>query len=241
MDQFLYDLLVFFAPAFLLGILHTAIPCEDKAIFFFWSFGISKTPKRSLFILTFYGFGVICSNMIIAITGILITHSPRLIIPDFRLDSYLFSFFGALTSLIAAIVLFFVINYSNYTDKIHNRFKDEISKLNWEKNRTPFLFGMLVGLAPCVFEFFIYANVITLSLSYDIYMGVIYVFYFWLGTFTGLFLIALAKMGTSQIFHPNKKQKKTIFILMIFIIIVFNIVVLIASLFRINIYPPLNA
>ncbi|MBN1803559.1 MAG: sulfite exporter TauE/SafE family protein [Candidatus Lokiarchaeota archaeon] len=241
MDQFLYDLLVFFAPAFLLGILHTAIPCEDKAIFFFWSFGISKTPKKSLFILSFYGFGVMSSNMAIAIIGILITHSPRLLVPDFSLDPYQFSFLGGLTSLIAAIILFFVINYSNYTEKIHSRFKNEISKLHWDKNRTPFLFGMVVGFAPCIFEFFIYANVITLSLSYDIFMGIIYLFYFWLGTFTGLFLIALAKMGTSQIFHPNIKQKKTIFIIMIFIIIVFNIIVIIASLFRINIYPSFNS
>ena len=64
-------LFLIFAPAFLLGILHTLIPCEDKAIFFFWSFGISKTPKKSFFILLVYGLGLMSSNLIIAV-GLLI-------------------------------------------------------------------------------------------------------------------------------------------------------------------------
>ena len=63
-EFYLPPLLVIFAPAFTLGILHTAIPCEDKAIFFFWSFGISKTPLRSILILVLYGLGLISSNLI---------------------------------------------------------------------------------------------------------------------------------------------------------------------------------
>jgi len=55
-------LLVVFAPAFTLGFLHTAIPCEDKAIFFFWSFGISKTPSKSISILVLYGLGLMSSK-----------------------------------------------------------------------------------------------------------------------------------------------------------------------------------
>ncbi|GAH82460.1 unnamed protein product, partial [marine sediment metagenome] len=63
-------------PAFLLGILHTLIPCEDKAIFFFWSFGIAKTPKKSIYILMLYGLGLITSNMIIASVTVFITQLP---------------------------------------------------------------------------------------------------------------------------------------------------------------------
>ncbi|MFX1237424.1 MAG: sulfite exporter TauE/SafE family protein, partial [Promethearchaeota archaeon] len=209
----------------------------DKAIFFFWSFGISKTSKRSLFIICFYGFGLLTSNLLISTMGIIISHSPRLFIPDFTFDAYQLSFYGALTSLIAAGILFLVILYSSYTQKIHSKFNDVIARLNWEKNRTPFLFGILVGLAPCVFEIFVYAKVLEFSFLHDPLWGLVYMFYFWLGTFIGLFFIGLAEMGTSQFFHPNKKQKKTIFILMIMIIVAFNIVVIIASLLKINIYP----
>ena len=100
MHQFIYDLIVFFGPAFLLGFLHTFIPCEDKAIFFFWSFGISKKPKRSVLILVLYGLGIMGANLIITVITVGISLTPRLVIPGLIIDPYLLNFIGGFTSVI---------------------------------------------------------------------------------------------------------------------------------------------
>ena len=239
MQQFIYDFIVLFSPAFLMGFLHTFIPCEDKAIFFFWSFGISKKPNRSVLILVLYGLGLMGANLIITIITVGISLTPRLVIPGFTIDPYLLSFLGALTSAIAAVILIIFITHSNYTQKIHSKYKDEIVRLNWEKLRTPFLFGIIVGFAPCIFEFFIYYKCLTLALTYDFFWVIMYMFYFSLGTFIGLFPLALAKHGTSQIRSPGEQKRSIVYLIMILVIIVFNIVIMIVSLFKVNIFPGL--
>jgi len=75
------------------------------------------------------------------------------------------------------------------------------------------------------------------SLSFGFIEGVLVVFYFSLGTFLGLFPLALAKYGTSQIVKSKKNRKNTVFVLMILIIIVFNAVVMILSFFKISVFP----
>lgn len=239
MYQFIYDLIVLFAPAFLYGFLHTFIPCEDKAIFFFWSFGISKKPKRSVLILVLYGLGLMGANLIITIITVGISLTPRLVIPGYTIDPYLLSFLGALTSAIAAVLLFIFITQSNYPQKIHSRYKDEIVRLNWEKMRTPFVFGIIVGFAPCIFEFFIYYKCLTLALTYDFFWVIMYMFYFSLGTFTGLFPLALAKHGTSQIKSVGEEKRSVVYLIMILVIIIFNIIIMFVSLFKVNIFPVL--
>jgi len=233
-------LLLIFAPAFLLGILHTFIPCEDKAIFFFWSFGISKTPKKSVFILMLYGLGLISSNMIIAIGTILISFIPQVLIPGIIPESYTINFFGALSSMFAGFILLFFITRKGYTP--HSKYKDEIFQFNWEKKKTPYLFGILAGFAPCIFEFIIYSQCLTFSLGGGLGFidGIFTVFYFSLGTFIGLFPLALAKHGTSQIIKSKERQKNWILIFMILIIIVFNAVVMILSFLRIRVFPEVH-
>ena len=211
MQQFIYDLIIHFAPAFLIGLLHTAIPCEDKAIFFFWSFGISKNSKKSVLLLFLYGLGLMFSNLLIMIIVSAISLTPQLVVSGFEFDPYILSFLGALTSTIAAVILFFLITRSNYAQKIHSKYKDAIINLNWEKYRTPFLFGFLVGFAPCIFEHFIYSQGIILTTTKGFLMGPLYVFYFCCGTFLGLILIALIKHGTSRFIKPNEERNNTIF------------------------------
>ena len=229
------EYLIIFMPAFLLGILHTAIPCEDKAIFFFWSFGIAKTPKKSISILALYGLGLICANMIIASITVLVTQIPRFVFPAFSPDYYLINFFGALTSLLAGIVILFFLTKRDYMP--HSRYSQEISTLEWEKKKTPYFFGILAGFAPCIFELIIYSQSFQFSLGYGFIEGLLVVFYFSLGTFVGLFPLALAKYGTSQMVKPNIKSRKAIFYLMILIIIAFNILVMFLSLLRISVFP----
>lgn len=233
-------LLVVFIPAFLLGILHTIIPCEDKAIFFFWSFGISRTPGKSLLILILYGLGLITSNMIIAFGIISVTLIPHIFFPDVIPKPYTINFFGAITSMIVAFILLFFILRRDYSP--HSRHKEEIPQFNWEKKKTPYLFGILAGFAPCIFEFIIYSQCFQYSLSggFGFIDAFFTVFYFSLGTFIGLFPLALAKHGTSQIIGSSEIKTDWILVLMILIILIFNFVVLILSALRIPIFPEVN-
>jgi len=229
------EYIIIFMPAFLLGILHTAIPCEDKAIFFFWSFGIAKTPTKSIYILALYGLGLICANMIIASVTVLITQVLRFVFPAFTPNPYIINFFGAFTSMIAGIAILFFLTRRDYTP--HSRYSKEISTLDWELKKTPFFFGVLAGFAPCIFELIIYSQSFQFSLGYGFLEGLLVVFYFSIGTFVGLFPLALAKYGTSQMVKPNIKRRKVIFYLMILIIIAFNSVVMILSFLRISVFP----
>lgn len=233
-------LLVVFAPAFLLGILHTALPCEDKAIFFFWSFGISKTPARSLFTLILYGFGLMCANLIIATGTILISFIPQILLPGIIPDPPTINFYGAVGSMIAGFILLFYIIRRGYYP--HSKQKDEISQLNWEKKRTPYLFGVLAGFAPCIFELIIFTQCLQYSLGGGLGFidGIFTVFYFSLGTFIGLFPLALAKHGTAQIIHAKDSKRNGILIMMIIIIILFNSVVMILSILGIHVFPPVE-
>ena len=230
-------LLLIFVPAFTLGILHTAIPCEDKAIFFFWSYGISKTPKRSIFILVLYGLGLMTSNLLIAIGTVFISFIPHLIIPGIKLESTYVNFFGAVVSMFAGIILLFVITRKGYTP--HSKHKDEIFQFDWEKKKTPYLFGLLAGFAPCIFELLIYSQCLTYSLrgGTGFVDGIFVVFYFSLGTFIGLFPLAAAKHGTSQILKTKDTKRNWILISMILIIVIFNTIVMILSFLEIPVFP----
>ena len=232
------EYLIIFLPAFLLGIFHTAIPCEDKAIFFFWSFGIAKNPKKSVLILILYGVGLITSNLIIASGTIFVSLIPRIVIPGLIPDKFMINFFGAFTSMFAGIFLLFFITRRDYMP--HSKYSKTISTLNWERNKTPYLFGILAGFAPCIFELIIYTQCLQFSLGYGFIEGFLVVLYFSLGTFVGLFPLALAKHGTSQIVKPKDSRRNIIFYIMISIIIIFNTVVMILSFLQISVFPVQN-
>ncbi len=233
----LAPLLFVFVPAFTLGILHTLIPCEDKAIFFFWSFGISKTPKKSIFILMLYGLGLMSANLIIATGTIVISFIPQFLFPGIPADQFSISFFGAVTSMFAGFVLLFFIIWKGYMP--HSKHKDEIDKFNWEKKKTPYLFGILAGFPPCIFELLIYSWCLQWSLQGGLGFidGIFTVLYFSLGTFIGLFPLALVKHGTSQIRKTKQKERRGVLISMILIIVIFNATVMILSFLQIPIFP----
>ena len=237
-EFYLPPLLVVFAPAFTLGFLHTAIPCEDKAIFFFWSFGISKTPLRSVLILVLYGLGLMSSNLIIAFITVAISLLPQIFIPGIIPDDFTINFFGAVVSMFAGIILLFFIMRRKYTP--HSKYKDELSELNWEKKKTPYLFGILAGFAPCILELLIYSQCLQYSLSGIFIDGIFIVFYFSLGTFVGLFPLALAKHGTSQILKTRESKPNRVLLIMILIIILFNAAVMILSFLRIRVFPEVS-
>jgi sulfite exporter TauE/SafE len=222
-------------PAFLLGVCHTLIPCEDKAIFFFWSFGIAKTPKKSIYILMLYGLGLITSNMIIASVTVFITQVPRFIIPGFTPDPVIINFFGAFTSMFAGIFFLFFVTRRDYLP--HSKYFKDITNLDWELKKTPYVFGIIAGFAPCIFELIIYSQAFQLSLGYGFIEGLLVVFYFSIGTFVGLFPLALAKQGTSLIVKPKERRKNTIYYIMLLIIIIFNTTVMVLSFLGVSVFP----
>lgn len=237
-EFYLPPLLVIFVPAFTLGFLHTAIPCEDKAIFFFWSFGISKTPLKSILILVLYGLGLMSSNLIIASFTVFISLLPQIFIPDIIPDDFTINFFGAIVSMFAGIIILFFITRRKYMP--HSKYRDELSQWNWEKKKTPYFFGILAGFAPCIFELLIYSQCLQYSLSGIFIDGIFIVFYFSLGTFVGLFPLALAKHGTSQILKAREPKTNRILLIMISIIILFNATVMILSFLRIRVFPDVS-
>jgi len=243
MEQYLFlsEYYLIFLPAFLLGLLHTAMPCEDKAIFCFWSFGVAKERGKSLLVLILYGLGLMTANLLIAVITILISLIPLILIPGFVSDPYAINFFGALSSTFVAIFFLFFITRKDYFP--HSRFNaDKWEQINWEKRRTPYIFGTLAGFPPCLFELFIYSQCLIISLSYGFLEAFFTVFYFSLGTFVGLFPLAVAKQGFETQLTANTKEKNLlkrnkIFIIMIMIVIVSNLFIMILSFLRISTFP----
>lgn len=239
LDFYLPPLLVVFVPAFTLGFLHTIIPCEDKAIFIFWSLGISKTPQKSILILILYGLGLMSANLIIAIGTVLVSFIPQIFLPQIiPKEPYVINFFGALISMFAGIILLFFITRKGYVP--HSKQKDEIAQFNWEKKKTPYLFGIVAGFPPCIFELIIYTSCFQWSLQggFGFVDGIFTVFYFSLGTFIGLFPLAIAKQGTTQFIKSKDiKKKNLVLIFMIFIVIIFNLIVMILSFLQIRVFP----
>ncbi|MBY9007757.1 MAG: sulfite exporter TauE/SafE family protein [Candidatus Lokiarchaeota archaeon] len=238
-NQIIWDplfLTVLFS-ALALGILHTILPCEDKAIFLFWSLGISKSPKKSVLILVLYGLGLISANLIIAMFSIMITNIPLALL-NFTPDPHAFNLFGAISSLIAATFLLLLIYRGTYIPHAHQTNGQLPHKFNWSSLKTPFIFGNLAGFAPCIFEFFIYSKAIELSISRHFLGGIAYVLFFSIGTFIGLFPLALAKLGTSQIIKRKKDSKYRITYAMTSLIILFNVIIIILSLMNIILVIP---
>ncbi|TFG22417.1 MAG: hypothetical protein EU529_10500 [Promethearchaeota archaeon] len=236
---------IIFLPAFLLGLLHTVMPCEDKALFCFYSFGVTKDPKSSFFILTLYGLGLMTANLTIAIISILVILIPLILLPSVVLDPHAITFFGAFSSTFVAITFLFFITRKEYFP--HSKYKDSIMNLDWNKRRTPYIFGLLAGFPPCLFELYIYSQCLIFSLSYGWLEGFFTVFYFSLGTLIGLFPLALAKR-TAETIKPfpketktkmegsEKTKKNTIYVIMLLIIIGVNIIIMVLSFLEINLF-----
>jgi sulfite exporter TauE/SafE len=151
-------------------------------------------------------------------------------------DSPSINFFGAFSSSIAAFIILIFILRTDYAP--HSKFKESsLINLDWEKNRTSYLFGILCGFAPCIFEVIIYSQCLQYTLSSGFIEGLLIVFYFSLGTFVGLFPLALVKQGTSRFVKQKRNPRRNkIMIAMLGIIIGFNIIVMIFSYFRIDFF-----
>ncbi|MHA1340270.1 MAG: sulfite exporter TauE/SafE family protein [Promethearchaeota archaeon] len=192
-----------FWPGFVLGILHTLMPCEDKAIFFFYTFGTSRDIKQAFKILTSYGLGLLLSNLaigtIVSFGGIIFG----------SLDQHFNNGLGAIAMIVSAIIMLIQIRKRQFNP--HSQQSFEITE-EFQKNKgifktkTALFLGILAGVPPCVFEFAVYSQALAFSASSGVINGIATVFFFGIGTWIGLF--PLAVFGLIGPFARNQLVKR---------------------------------
>jgi sulfite exporter TauE/SafE len=188
-------ILVFWTGIFL-GILHTIMPCEDKAIFCFYAFGVSRDWKQAFRILNLYGLGLFLMNFII---GVIISYFAAAVGTFFRtiINPYIFNMVGAASLIISGIVMIAQLHKNRYYPHI-----DQLQELGENlpnlrsRKRTAFLLGLLAGIPPCIFEIAIYLQAINISVIYGWGNGALVLFFFGIGTWLGL--IPLAVLGSAS-------------------------------------------
>ena len=186
----LQSILVFW-PSFIFGILHTIMPCEDKAIFIFYSFGVSRDTKHAMKILTLYGSGLFSANMLI---GTILSVSASFLGPILQqaVDRFLWNALSASSLIISGVYIIFALyrnKYFPHKDQVKD-ITDGLPSLR-RKMRTAFILGWLAGVPPCIFELGIYTYAMGISLIYGWLNGVVSILFFGIGTFIGLFPLAL--------------------------------------------------
>ncbi|MCP4760889.1 MAG: sulfite exporter TauE/SafE family protein [archaeon] len=184
------------------GLLHTFMPCEDKTIFALYTFGVSRDSKESFNILSFYGIGLLCANMII---GSIVSISGTLLFAG--IDPITLNGFAALSIIISGIYLMIQSFRKEY--KPHSEQNKEITETfqmrqGRFRKRTAFLLGLLAGIPPCVFEIIIY-NMAGISQGID---GIVIVLSFAIGTWIGLYGLGILGLGTWRVVH-NRIETQT--------------------------------
>ena len=181
-----------FWPSFIFGILHTLMPCEDKAIFVFYSFGVSKDSKQAFKILNLYGSGLFSANVFI---GFIVSVLAAVIGPYLQLyvDRFVWNLLSGVSLMVAGFIIIFAIVKNKYFPH-SEQMQDIATGLSTlrQKKRTAFFLGILAGLPPCLFELAIYSYAISISLIYGWLNGVVAVMFFGIGTWVGLFPLAIA-------------------------------------------------
>ncbi|MHA1766153.1 MAG: urease accessory protein UreH domain-containing protein [Promethearchaeota archaeon] len=179
---------------FFLGILHTIMPCEDKFIFCFYAFGVSRDWKQAFRIVNFYGFGLFLTNFIIgAILSYISSILGLTLLENF--NGYFINALSGITLIISGIIMIFQLKKNRYWPH-SEQLQELIENLPTlrSRKRTGFLLGVLAGIPPCIFEIAIYTHASLLSIEYGWGNGLWTIFFFGIGTWLGL--IPLAFLGT---------------------------------------------
>jgi len=181
---------------FFLGLLHTLMPCEDKFIFCFYAFGVSRDWKQAFRIVNFYGFGLFLTNLIIGtILSYISSILGQTLLENIDRYRYLINALSGLFLIISGVIMLYQIlkkKYRPHSDQLQELIEN-LPTLRSRK-RTGFLLGVLAGIPPCIFEIGIYTYASLTSISNGWGNGVWIVFFFGIGTWLGL--IPLAILGT---------------------------------------------
>ena len=181
---------------FFLGLLHTLMPCEDKFIFCFYAFGVSRDWKQAFRIVNFYGFGLFLTNLIIGtILSYISSILGQTLLENLDRYRYLINALSGIFLIISGLIMIFQImkkKYWPHSDQLQELIEN-LPTLRSRK-RTGFLLGVLAGIPPCIFEIGIYTYASLTSATNGWGNGVWIVFFFGIGTWLGL--IPLAILGT---------------------------------------------
>ncbi len=174
-----------------LGILHSLMPCEDKAIFCFYAFGVARDWKQAFRIVNFYGMGLMLMNLAI---GTLFAYLGRLF------GQYLLSDIGtvvintaaSLSLILSGLIMIYQIKKKTYLPH-SSQLQDLTEGLGYlrKRKRTAFVLGLLAGIPPCIFEIAVYSYGTIFSAKYGWGNGVWVFFFFGIGTWLGLIPLAL--------------------------------------------------
>lgn len=181
---------------FFLGLLHTLMPCEDKFIFCFYAFGVSRDWKQAFRIVNFYGFGLFLTNLIIgAILSYISSILGQTLLENLEEYRFLINALSGIFLIISGLIMLFQVlkkKYWPHSDQLQELIEN-LPTLRSRK-RTGFLLGVLAGIPPCIFEIGVYTYASLTSATNGWGNGVWIVFFFGIGTWLGL--IPLAILGT---------------------------------------------
>jgi len=177
-----------------LGILHTIMPCEDKFIFCFYAFGVARDWKQAFRIVNFYGAGLFLMNLAI---GTIISYFAALAGNLIREYRFIWNGAAGLVMILSGIIMLVQLKRKTYwphSDQLQE-LTESLGTLR-AKKRTGFLLGLLAGIPPCIFEGAVYIQTALNSASYGWGNGAWTVFFFGIGTWIGLYPLAL--VGTAS-------------------------------------------
>jgi uncharacterized membrane protein YfcA len=183
------EIFLVFWPSFTLGILHTLQPCEDKAIFSFYVFGVSKDWKDAFKLLNLYGGGLLSANLGIGLAfsmvgGFILTYLPKVSL----------AVFGGGVTIFAGAYMLWRCEKEVYDPHSRQKQGDRLVR----KTNSAYGLGMLASIPPCIMELAIYIQATTYAAEFGIGSGVLAVLYFGIGTWLGLYPLGLLGFAGSR-------------------------------------------
>ena len=212
--------------AFILGLMHTLEPCEDKAVVSLYALWSSKRWLDGLMLVILYGLGMTivdtCLGFISALAGVTLLQ---------QLKEVLEIGAGVIT-VIFGIVMF---TGKNPIHLVHHHGRMEAENgLGMPQNigmKGALLFGLVRGLPPCPFEL---AVLLWAASAGDVLIGTLSVFVFGLGTTVGLIPLGFIMGGLAG---AAKRTKYSLWIPKICgaTITIVGMILILASLLKIEI------
>ncbi|WP_457558493.1 urease accessory protein UreH domain-containing protein [Candidatus Harpocratesius sp.] len=182
-----------------LGVLHSIMPCEDKFIFIFYSFGVARDWKQAFRIINFYGAGLFLMNLII---GGIVSYVGAIFGALINIDNYRFIWNAVSSSILIISGIIMLIQLKRRTYWPHSdQFQELTESLATlrSRKRTAFLLGILAGIPPCIFETAVYLQAVSISVSYGWGNGTWVVFFFGIGSWLGLYPLALVGSASGKL------------------------------------------
>lgn len=232
MFQLAPETILVFWPSFLLGLLHSIFPCEDKAIFGFYAFGVSRDWRNALTLINFFGLGLMCGNLLMSLAFVFFLGEIILdYVPEIPLN-----FIAAFAMIIAGIIMS-VLVYKHRIGPPEDREEgDSLAEFVSERKRGAFLLGIFSGIPPCFMELTILIQAALWSAQSGWYSGLLGVFFFGLGTWLGLFPLGLLGVVGSQAKKRRGINPHRVELVSAIMLVMLGFIYLILAIFNIQLF-----